>query len=139
MRSIVSGLFVLAITWIYLLATSVQNAFTNVINVTGLLYASFYVLTALAAIVYYRRRVVRSVWDAITLGILPLAAIAFLIWVVVRSLQNAPAAQRWSLIGVVGVGLVLMLVARFVLRSPFFHIARESDSPGAHRGGTRVA
>jgi amino acid transporter len=74
--SVVSGLFVLAVTWIYLLATSVQNAFTNVINVTGLLHASYYVLTALAAIVYYRRRVVSSAWDAISLGLLPLAAIA---------------------------------------------------------------
>jgi amino acid transporter len=137
--SIVSGLFILVVTWIYLLATSVQNAFTNVINVTGVIYASFYVLTALAAIVYYRRRVIRSAWDAITLGVLPLAAIAFLVWVVVRQLQNSPAAQRWSLIGVVGVGIVLMLVARFVLRSSFFQIPRESDSPGAHRGGTRAA
>jgi amino acid transporter len=137
--SIVSGLFILVVTWIYLLANSVQSAFTDVINVTGVIYASFYVLTALAAIVYYRRRVVRSPWDAITLGILPLAAIAFLVWIVVRQLQNSPATQRWSLIGVVGVGLILMLVARFVLRSPFFHIARESDSPGAHRGGTRAA
>ena len=39
---------------------------------------------------------------------------------------NAPASQRWSLIGIIGAGLVLMLVARFILRSPFFRIPRES-------------
>ena len=41
----------------YYLATSVQNAFFDVIDVTGLLFSIFYILTALAAIVYYRRRV----------------------------------------------------------------------------------
>jgi hypothetical protein len=41
--------------------------------------------------------------------------------------MNAPQPQVWLLVGVVGVGVVLMLVARFVLRSPFFHLARESE------------
>ena len=36
--------------------------------------------------------------------------------------------QVWSLIGVVAAGLLLMLAARFVLRSPFFSIRRESDT-----------
>ena len=81
-------------TWVYLLATSVQNAFTDVVNVTGLLFAAFYILTALAAIVYYRRRVFTSAWDALILGILPLAAAGFLAWIVAKSLQSAPASQR---------------------------------------------
>jgi hypothetical protein len=34
----------------------------------------------------------------------------------------------WSLVGVVAVGLLLMLSARFILRSPFFQIRRESDA-----------
>ena len=40
------------------------NAFNDVIDVTGLLYAIFYILTALAAIVYYRRRIFSDAWDA---------------------------------------------------------------------------
>ena len=64
-------------------------------------------------------------------GILPLAAAGFLGWVIVKSLQSAPAAQRWSLIGIFSVGVVLMFVARFVLRSPFFQIPRES-APKEH-------
>jgi len=127
--SLVAGLILLGLTWLYLLTSSVQNAFNDVINVTGLLYAAFYILTALAAIVYYRRHVFSRPWDAVVLGVLPLAAAGFLGWVVVRSMQAAPAAQLWSLAGVIGVGLALMLAARFVLKSPFFQIQRESDSP----------
>jgi amino acid transporter len=126
--SILVGFLLIALTWVYLLASSVQNAFSAVVAVSGLLFSAFYILTALATIVYYRRRVLSSVWDALVLGILPLGAAGFLGWIIVKSVQAAPASQVWSLIGVVAGGFVLMLVARFILRSPFFQIARESDS-----------
>jgi len=126
--SVVCGVFLIAITWIYLLATSVQNAFNDVLDVSAILYAAFYVLTALAAMTYYRRRIMSSAMNLVTLGILPLAAVVFLVWMGVRNLQiNLSAASRWSLVAVVGVGLLLMLIARYGLRSPFFSIPRESD------------
>ncbi len=125
--SVTVGVILLAGTWAYLLATSLANAFDDVIALTGLLYAAFYVLTALATIAYYRRRIFSNVLDAVILGILPIGAAAFLGWILVKSLINAPQQQLWSLIGVIAVGVVLMLVARLVLRSPFFHIARESE------------
>jgi amino acid transporter len=107
----------------------VQNAFTYVVNLTGLLFAIFYVLTALAAIVYYRRRVFSNARDAVFLGVLPLASAGFLVWMVEKSMSAAPAAQNFSMLGIVVVGLLLMLVARFGLKSWFFQIQRESD-PG---------
>jgi amino acid transporter len=128
--SLVVGLVLLGLTWVYLLATSLASAFNDVIALTSLLYCAFYVLTALAAIVYYRRRIFSGFLDAMTLGVLPLAAAAFLAWILVKSLLIAPAAQVWSMAAVVGVGVVLMLVARFVLKSPFFHVRRESYNPG---------
>ena len=124
--SIVIGVILIAVTWVYLLSSSLANAFTSLIDVSGVLYASFYLLTALSAIVYYRRRIFSNAWDAVLIGILPVAAAGFLVWIVVKSFQNAPASQRWSLIGVTAAGVILMLVARFVLRSPFFQIHRES-------------
>jgi amino acid transporter len=66
--------------------------------------------------------------DALILGLLPLGAAGFLGWMLVRTLQNSPSTQRWSLIGIVALGLVMLLIARFVLRSPFFSIRRESDT-----------
>jgi amino acid transporter len=132
--SILVGLLILALSWVYLLTTSVQGAFNDVVAVAGLLFAIFYVLTAIATIVYYRRRVFTSAWDALVLGILPVAAAGFLVWVLVKSLQTAPASWVWSLVGIIGAGVLLMLVARFGLRSTFFHIKRESDTQERQAG-----
>ncbi len=136
--SIIVGVLIIALTWVYLLTTSVEGAFDDVVYITGLLFAVFYILTALATMVYYRRRIFSSVWDAITLGILPLAAAGFLVWMVEQYLQtSAPAGQVWSLVGVVGVGIILLLVARFGLKSPFFKLPRESEpeTRGGHARG----
>jgi amino acid transporter len=129
--SIIIGIILVAATWAYLLSSSIATVFTQVVSTTGLLFAFFYVLTALAAIVYYRRRVVSNAWDAVLVGILPLGAAGFLGWVVVKSLQSAPASEKWSLFGIFAAGVIMMFVARFVLRSPFFQIARESAAKDA--------
>ena len=135
--SIVVGLLIVVLSAIYFLVTSVYNAFNDVIAVTGLLFSIFYIFTALAAMSYYRRRIISSVWDFMAVGILPLGAAGFLGWVFVLSLSKAPWNQRWSLIGIVAAGLVLLLVARFILRSTFFQIARESEVNTHRRVGRR--
>jgi amino acid transporter len=129
--TVVASLILLALGWIYLLTTSVQNTFSYVLDNTGILYATFYCVTALAAIVYYRRRVLSNLSDAITLGLLPLASIAFLGWVAIKSMLSAPAAQNYSLLGFLVVGLILLLIARFVWKSSFFETRRESWTPGS--------
>ena len=131
--SIVVGLLIVVLSAIYFLVTSVQTAFSDVIAVTGLLFSCFYILTALAAMTYYRRRIVSSAWDFVTVGILPLGAAGFLGWILVKSLFNAPSTQRWSIFGIVVAGLILMLSARFILRSSFFQVPRESEEIRNHR------
>jgi hypothetical protein len=84
---------------------------------------------ALATIAYYRRRILSGLADAVTVGVLPLAAAAFLAWVVVKSVQAAPASQNWSLAGVLMAGMAGMLAARYGLKSGFFGLAREADTP----------
>jgi amino acid transporter len=124
---------IIALTWVYLLATSVHGAFTAIVDTSGLLFGVFYILTAtIIIIIYYRRRVWSSPVQAITLGLLPLAAAGFLGWVLVRSVQTAPAGQNWSLGDVLVLGLALMALARFGLRSRFFATPRES-APGRPR------
>jgi hypothetical protein len=53
---------------------------------------------------------------------------AFLIWLPGTSLLAAPAEQLRSVLGVVATGMVLMFVARFVLRPQSFRFPRESAS-----------
>src|SRR5215472_11517556 len=129
--SMLVGILIIVLSAVYYLATSVQSAFYDVIAVSGVLFSIFYVMTALAAMVYYRRRVFSRAWDFVVLGILPLCAAIFLGLVLVKSLLDATAAQNWSLVGIIVVGVVMMVVARVGLRSPFFHIRRESDTERA--------
>jgi len=129
--SIILGIILIAATWAYLLSSSIATVFTQVVSTTGLLFAFFYILTALAAIAYYRRRILSNAWDAVLVGILPLGAAGFLGWVVFRSLQLAAGSERWSLVGIFGAGVIMMFVARFVLRSPFFQVPRESAAKDA--------
>jgi amino acid transporter len=127
--SVVVGVLIIAFSTIYYLVTSsVQNAFYDVIDVTGFLFSIFYIMTAVAAMAYYRRRIFRGFSDFITVGLLPLAAAVFLGWVLVQSMRGVPAVQNWSLVAIIAVGLILMVIARFVFRSPFFQIRRESDT-----------
>ena len=69
-----------------------------------------------------------SAWDTIVLGILPLGAALFLGWVLIKNIIAAPVQQKWSLAGIIVLGIVAMLSARFIQKSPFFQISRESDS-----------
>ncbi len=125
--SILAGLLIIVLSAVYFLVTSVQNAFSDVIDVTGLLFSVFYILTALAAVAYYRERVFSSARNVIVLGILPLGSAGFLGWILVKSLLLAPAAQLWSVVGIVVAGLLLMLAGRLVLRSAFFGIPLERE------------
>ena len=127
--SLVVGLTLLGLTWAYLLSTSLANAFNDAIAITALLYAAFYILTALAAIFYYWRRIFSNPMDAVILGVLPLGAAGFLGWLLVKSLMAASAPQVWSLVAIIGVGVLLMLAARILLRPQFFHLRRESEGP----------
>jgi amino acid transporter len=126
--SLLAGLLIIAVTWAYMLTASVTDVFTGVVAVAGLLFTIFYVMTALTTIIYYRADVARNGRSLIMTGVLPLAAAAFLGWVFVRSLMAAPAGQLWSVAGVVGAGVAVMLAARFALRSPYFSLPREHDT-----------
>ena len=127
--TVVCSVVLLVLAWVFLFTTSVQSAFSYVLNNTGILYATFYCVTALAAIVYYRRRVMSNWRELVTLGILPLLAIIFLAWIAIKSIFGAAAAQNYALLGFLVVGVILMIIARFVLRSPFFRIKRETWTP----------
>ena len=128
--SVVVGVLIAALSSVYLLATSVQAGFNDVIAITAQLASTFYMLTTLAALTYYRRRILASWRDAIVVGVLPLGAAGYLGYILYKSISSAwdsDKAQVWTLLGVIASGLVMMLIARFVLRSVFFRLPRESE------------
>ena len=128
--SVVVGVLLAVLTAVYLLATNVQSAFGDIIAILGDFLAILYILTTLAALTYYRRRIIASWRDAIIAGVLPLGAAGFLGWVIYKNIVGAwdsSRAQVWTLVGVVAAGLVMMLIARFVLRSVFFRLPIESE------------
>jgi hypothetical protein len=96
---------------------------------TQIVCAAFYGLTAQSAIVCYRRRVFSNVWDGLLVGILPFCTTGFLAWMIEQTLQQAPASQIWTLEGILGAGVLLMLIARFGAKSNFFQLPREA-APG---------
>lgn len=98
-------------------------------NDEGTLFSCFWALTALATVVYYRRIVLRSAADLLLVGVLPLAAAGVLAWVVVRSFPSLSPTSHWTLLGVGVAGLVLMAVSAFLVRAPYFGLARESWTP----------
>lgn len=129
--SVLSGVLLLGLAWVYTLGTSLQSAFNDVVSVSGWLFGGFYVLTGLAVMVYYRRRITASAWDALTIGLLPAGAVAFLGWTIVKSVTGATAANKVSLAIVVGLGLIMMIAARVILRPAFFHTPLESAASQA--------
>lgn len=80
----------------------------------------------LTMISYHRRRIFAAARDFLVADVLPASAAVFLGWPVFRSLQLAPAGQKWTILPIFISGLVLMLVARFGLKSAFFQLPRES-------------
>jgi hypothetical protein len=83
-------------------------------------------MTTLAMISHHRRRIFAAARDFLVAGVLPTSAAVFLGWPVFRSLQLAPAGQKWTILAIFVPDLVLMLFARFGLKSAFFQLPRKS-------------
>jgi hypothetical protein len=117
---------------VYLLVGSIAAAFSALVAGTGILFTSYYILTGLAMIVYYRRRVFSSLAGAVVDGLLPLAAAAFLGWIIEQAMASNAANVNWTIAGIVGVGIVLMVLARLTHRGAFyFATQREAEGVAA--------
>jgi amino acid transporter len=127
----------LVVLWIYLLGTStVQGAFDNVISSVGLMFALFYSATGLGMAVYYRKLAVRSLRGFIELMIVPVLSAAFLLWVVVKSV---PGLGGWGstvmklAYVMIGIGVVLMIIARARRQTDYFNRPIEAYEPESPR------
>jgi len=137
LATVIPGAVFLVVTWVYLLVGSVAAAFSALVAGTGILFTAYYILTAMAMITYYRRRVFSSPVGAFADGLLPLAAAAFLGWIIWKAMAANAANVNWTIAGIVGTGLVLMIAIRLTGHgASYFATRREADVPEAGRSGS---
>ena len=136
--TVVFAVLTLIVTWVYTLSSgSVEDAFTNVVSSVGLMFALFYAATGIAMAVYYRRLATRGVGAFLQLALVPLISAAFLIWVAIKSV---PGLGGWNgtvmhyMYVMLAVGVVFLLIARFIGRSSYFAEPIEAYDPAAAGG-----
>lgn len=134
LATIIPGVVFIAVTWVYLLVGSVSSAFSALVAGTGILFTAYYILTLLALIAYYRRRVFSGVGNAVMVGLLPLAAMVFLGWIVYKTMAANATNVNWTLAGIVVVGIVLMALVRMTSSGAhYFTSQRETQHAATGR------
>jgi amino acid transporter len=76
---------ILSVVWYVGLKVISENVYYDAIAALGLMIAFYYGLTGYACVVYYRRRLFRSVKDFVGMGVLPLVGALILTWAFVQS------------------------------------------------------
>jgi amino acid transporter len=118
-----------AILVVYVYSSTLGNAFSNIVDAAGVMFAIFYALTGVTTAWFYRRVAARSPRDFFLVAVLPLAAAGVLGWVGVKSIIAASATEAWTLVGIAVTGAAMMAIARLVYRSPFFAMKRAVHDP----------
>ncbi len=129
--TIVLGGLMIVLGVIDIFATSVANALNDLIAVSGFLYSAFYAITGLAAFWFYRKLVAKSLKDALMLGLFPLSGAGLLIWVTVKGEQGLSTSEREILAGIAVLGIILLIVAVKIYKSPIFKIKTEAATTTA--------
>jgi multisubunit Na+/H+ antiporter MnhB subunit len=86
------------------------------------LYGAFYAISAVTNTWYYRRQLRRGAGNLISVGLLPLAAAGFLVWIIVKSVAAFSRGENLTLAGVLLTGIAVLVFAQVVKRSPFFQL-----------------
>jgi amino acid transporter len=135
LATIIIGVIASIGVWLYTFGSgSVQDSFTTVVSVDGLLFALYYALTGIATAVYYRKLATSSVWNLIHILVFPLAAAAFLAYIIFRSVDGLGGwggSDLVSLYIMLGIGVAIMLYVRFWGGSDYFKLTRETYQPTA--------
>jgi amino acid transporter len=120
--TILFGLLNIVFLWGTTLVGSIGKALSDIVSTLGLIAAIFYLLTASAAVWYFRRRIMSSAADFFLGGFLPGLGAAFMLFVIVYTLEQNElnGVQLGFGFGLAAVGLVLSFVSQYVGKSRFF-------------------
>ena len=120
--TILFGLLNIVFLWGTTLASTIGQALSNIVSTLGLIAAIFYLLTATAAIWYYRRTIMSSASDFFLGGFLPGLGAAFMLFVIVYTLEQGQltGVELGFGFGLSAVGLILSFVSSYVGKSSFY-------------------
>ncbi len=139
--TILFGLLNIAFLWGSTLISSVGAALNDVVSTLGLMAALFYLLTACTAIWCYRRTITRNAKDFVLGGILPGIGALFMAFVVVYSIVTGSlnAVELAFGVGLVLVGFVLSVIARYAGKSSFYTAPRGALADSAPIAASSIA
>jgi amino acid transporter len=133
LATVVIGVIAAIGVWLYTFgSSSVQSSFNTVVSVDGLLFALFYALTGIATAVYFRKLAMRSAWNFVLVALFPIAAAAFLAYIMYRSVAGLggwTGRDLVSLYVMLAIGAVIMLYGRFRGTSDYYRTPRETYEP----------
>lgn len=120
--TILFGLLNIVFLWGTTLTGSIGQALADIVSTLGLIAAMFYLLTATAAVWYYRRTIMRSASDFFLGGFLPGLGAAFMLFVIIYTLEQDQlnGVQLGFGFGLAAVGLVLSFVSQYAGKSRFY-------------------
>jgi amino acid transporter len=135
LATVIIGVIASIGVWLYTFGSgSVQDSFTTVVSVDGLLFAVYYALTGIATAVYFRKLAVTGPWAIVQLAVFPLAAAGFLAYIIVRSVEGLGGWSGRDLVSLyvmLGIGVAIMLYVRITGGSDYFSLPRETYQPEA--------
>ena len=120
--TILFGLLNIVFLWGTVLIGSIGKALADIVSTLGLIAAIFYLLTASAAVWYYRRTIMSSASNFFLGGFMPGLGAAFMLFVIVYTLEQRllNGVQLGFGFGLAAVGLVLSFVSQYVGKSRFY-------------------
>ena len=98
--TILFAVITIAITCTSVYSSSVADAFGEIIATTGVLYGTFYAISAVTGTWYFRSQLGGGAGNVLLVAVLPLAAAAFLAWIIVKSVADFTQTENLTLLGV---------------------------------------
>lgn len=127
--TIIFGVSMIVVTWLYVFLSSVAGAFDTVVSVVGIMFALFYAVTGFTVTWVFRATVTASPRNLISLGLIPVLGGGVLLAIALVSIRQLEPPAFWSLIAIALVSCVMMTVARFGRGASFFQTRATEAGP----------